>query len=222
MSEKLDAAIFDMDGTLYRFKNGGTFTTSGLGAQVKSNVMDFIGTSLSLGRDDAEKVYRDIRTSYDENISLGLEYEYGIDRYDYFNSTWDIDPEPIIDFDPRITKTLRNLSTRAVLLTSAPQVWSKKVLRQMNVEDAFEEIYTGEADIRKPNPAIFSTIAINLGMKSGGIVSIGDQEWSDIVPAKSIGMRTVLIAEKTTESSADITVPSLMDGIEKMETLQWL
>ncbi len=44
------------------------------------------------------------------------------------------------------------------------------------------------------------------------IFSIGDQERTDVIPAKDAGMKTILIG-KSEESVADIVVPDLISAI---------
>ena len=76
--EKINAVIFDMDGTLYQFPNGTTFSSSPLGEAVKENVTSFIAEEFKLQDDEARLKYRELQMQYDGEMSLGLEQEFSI------------------------------------------------------------------------------------------------------------------------------------------------
>lgn len=211
--EKINAVIFDMDGTLYQFPNGTTFSSSPLGEAVKENVTSFIAEEFKLQDDEARLKYRELQMQYDGEMSLGLEQEFGIDRMSFFEETWGIDPENVIVPEPNLKDELAQLSIRCALLTSAPRVWATRVLGYIDVINIFDDlIFTGEPDIRKPNPEAFRAIAKILGLDANQIVSIGDQEYSDIIPAKEVGMRTVRIG-KDVQTDADFIAPNVRSAL---------
>jgi|JI10StandDraft_1071094.scaffolds.fasta_scaffold61702_3 phosphoglycolate phosphatase len=211
--EKINAVIFDMDGTLYQFPNGTTFSSSPLGEAVKENVTSFIAEEFKLQDDEARLKYRELQMQYDGEMSLGLEQEFGIDRMSFFEETWGIDPENVIVPEPNLKDELAQLSIRCALLTSAPRVWATRVLGYIDVINIFDDlIFTGEPDIRKPNPEVFRAIAKILGLDANQIVSIGDQEYSDIIPAKEVGMRTVRIG-KDVQTDADFIAPNVRSAL---------
>lgn len=211
--EKINAAIFDMDGTLYQFPNGTTFSHSPLGKAVKENTTLFIAKEFKLRDDEARQKYSELQTRYDGEMSLGLEQEFGIDRMRFFEETWDIDPENIIIPEQNLKDELAQLSIRCALLTSAPRVWVTRVLWYIDIVNRFDDLlFTGEPDIRKPNPKVFRAIAKILELDAGQIVSIGDQEYSDIIPAKEVGMRTVRIG-KDVQSDADFIAPDVRGAL---------
>jgi len=211
--EKINAVIFDMDGTLYQFPNGTTFSSSPLGEAVKENVTSFIAEEFKLQDDEARLKYRELQMQYDGEMSLGLEQEFSIDRMSFFEETWGIDPENVIVPEPNLKDELAQLSIRCALLTSASRVWATRVLGYIDVINIFDDlIFTGEPDIRKPNPEAFRAIAKILGLDANQIVSIGDQEYSDIIPAKEVGMRTVRIG-KNVQTDADFIAPNVRSAL---------
>lgn len=211
--EKISAVIFDMDGTLYQFPNGTTFSSSPLGEAVKEKVTSFIAEEFRLQDDEAQLKYSELQIKYDGEMSLGLEREFGIDRLRFFEETWGIDPENIIVPEPNLVDELAQLNIRCALLTSAPRVWATRVLEYFDVINFFDDlIFTGEPDIRKPNPEVFRAITKILGLDVSQIVSIGDQEYSDIIPAKEVGMRTVRIG-KDVQSDADFIAPDVRGAL---------
>jgi HAD superfamily hydrolase (TIGR01509 family) len=188
--------IFDLDGTLYRFDKGQgqIFATSQFYADLRSNAYAFFMKRCGLSKDAAIVEYEMIKEKYNGEVSLGVEQEYEIDRYDYFANTWNLNPEEYIEKDNDLPQMFDQLKGRIALLTAAPRIWAINVLAYLDIVDIFEgRFYTGEPDERKPNPRIFQRIADDFGIFPSKVFSIGDQEYSDIAPAKSIGMGTVLI-----------------------------
>lgn len=76
-------------------------------------------------------------------------------------------------------------------------------------------IFTGEPDLRKPNPAIIRQVADLLGASYGKTWSVGDQEHSDIIPAKKIGLKTMRIGSPPT--AADLCVPDIHAAVARLE-----
>lgn len=185
-----------MDGTLYQFDKGQgqTFTASRFYTDLRNNVYSFFMDRRGISSEEAMAEYERIKELYNGEVSLGVEAEYGIDRYDFFENTWDFNPEGYIEKDTDLPEMLDQLKGRVALLTAAPRVWAVNVLAYLNIDDAFEgRLYTGEPDDRKPNPRVFQRIADDFSVPTASVFSIGDQEESDIIPARSLGMKTILI-----------------------------
>lgn len=199
---KENKVILDMDGTLYKFDqgSGNTFSGSQFYADIKDNVYDFLMDKLGLSRDEALREFARIKTQYNGEISLGVEQEFGINRNEYFGATWNLNPEKYITRDDELPEAIEQVRGRVALLTAAPRVWAVNVLAYLNIEKMFgDNIFTGEPDLRKPNPLIFDYVATSMNAKPSDVYSIGDQEESDIIPAKSIGMRTVFVGPGTSQ-----------------------
>jgi len=99
------AIIFDMDGTLYEFKEG-SFKKSALKKVVFKNAIKYIAENLKKNNKEAKLILRGILQNNDENISLGLEKQFGLNRYDYFKKVWDIPAKNYIKKDRAIKAIL--------------------------------------------------------------------------------------------------------------------
>lgn len=209
--------ITDMDGTLYSFKNGPRFSTSDFGKQIRAGSLNFVRERLGLSQEAAEIEYERIKSAYDGHFSIGIEKEHGIDRYEFFSQAWDLDAGTFIEASD-VAQTLEIMRGRIALLTAAPRVWANNVLAHLKIADLFgEHVYTGEPDIRKPNPEVFRIIASSLGANPERVFSIGDQEDTDIIPAKSIGMKTVLIGASP-DSSSDYQAPDIQTAVQLLRS----
>jgi FMN phosphatase YigB (HAD superfamily) len=211
--------IFDMDGTLYKFDKGRSenFKSSAFYAEIKRNAFVFLAERLGVTLDAAEKEYERIRQKYNGELSLGVEKEHGISRYEYFENTWDLIPGDFICSNYTPAMVFMDLKGRAAVLTSAPRVWAVNALKYLKVYNSVKNaLFTGEPDIRKPNPEAFMQIADFFGVPPQRIYSVGDQEKTDIIPAKSLGMKTILIGGKS--EIADICLPSMEDFLKMLNT----
>lgn len=186
--------IFDLDNTLYRLKSpDGTFTNSSLNAALDSNACQFICLKLGVTLSVAVSLLNAAKSR--GNISLVFERDYGINRYEWFANVWNLEPEQFVTpASPPLHHALIPLSGRALVLTAAPKVWATSVLDYLRISEIFGDlVITGEADFRKPDPEVFLQAADMLQREPCAIVSIGDQNSSDIVPAKRLGMRTIIV-----------------------------
>jgi len=110
---------------------------------------------------------------------------------------------------------------RSALLTAAPRVWALKVLSHLKLQKVFgENLYTGEPILRKPNPQVFQQIADNFGVKPNQVFSIGDQEDTDIIPAKKIGMKTIRVGRGKTK--ADYQTKDVISAIDLLRKEKYL
>ncbi|HXZ33020.1 MAG TPA: haloacid dehalogenase type II [Terriglobales bacterium] len=80
----------------------------------------------------------------------------------------------------------------------------------------FDEVVTAEqAKAYKPSHAIFLLALQRLGLRREQILHVGQSVYHDVVPAKSLGMATVLVqrrgfgATRPTESESDLKVADL-------------
>ena len=186
------------------------------------SVPKFVGDPPNSGNYTAWNRYDELLRRYDGEMSLGLEREFGINRMRFFDETWDIDPENIIVPEPGLREQMERLDIQCALLTAAPRVWAKRAIGYIGIANLFgDNIITGEPDIRKPNPEVFRQIMNKVGSVASQTVSIGDQDFSDIVPAKQLGMRTVRIGQDE-NSVADLQARNVNDALVKLRQKGWL
>ena len=219
---KLEAFIFDMDGTLYQFPAGVKFGQSSLGIEVYKNTISFLIKEFSLPQDEAISFYAELKSGSSEGLSLELEKRYGVGRNHLFNTTWDITPSEHITPEKNLRASLDQIESMKILLSAAPRIWADRALEYMDIYDYFEgRIYTGESDIRKPNPDIFRHILGDCAVRAAHAISIGDQEHSDIIPARQIGMLTLKIGEAAT-TAADFVAHDVADAINQLKKAQYI
>lgn len=184
-----NVTIFDMDGTLYQLdgENNG-FSGSTLERSILENALRFVMEKEECSSADAEGIINEgIRNPI--GLSKFLANRYSISRSDYFNRAWDINPEGVVSYDQELIDNLRQLvrrnpGTKYVLVSSAPAIWVGKVLEYLGIKDCFELCITAEKFGSKDE--VFRMFAVRY--YPGSVISIGDQEKTDIIPAQKLGM----------------------------------
>ena len=217
---KAKGIIFDMDGTLYQFKNDKdtAFTETQFMQRLHENAIAFFESHFGLGREAAIERYWDIRRRFDGEVSLGLEREHNISRADYFAVTWgDMKPAEFVAEDQQLLNSIEKIGIRRAVLSAAPMIWIDRVLEHLAVRGLFEPaIFSGDPDIRKPDPAAFMQVARFWGLQPYEIVSVGDIEKNDILPARQLGMVTVRIGTDP-NSQADFMATDIHGAIELLK-----
>lgn len=200
--------ILDLDGTLYNFDNSDSmnFTSSRFYGEIKKRVCTFLSKRLGITEDSTRELYESVKTEFNGEVSLGLESKFGIDRYEFFGETWNLDPDQFIQRANRLP-LIQSLNGTTTFLTSAPRVWASEVLKYLNLEGYQDRLFTGEPNIRKPNPLIFRQICDSFGFSPLEAISVGDQLATDITPARSLGMKTVLV--RGNSAKADYCINSV-------------
>lgn len=216
---KIEGIIFDMDGTLYPFDYGLTihFGSSHFAEQMRTNVLTFFQTQFDLDREAAKLAYETINQKYSGEVSLGLEKEFGIPREHYFSKTWDMNPAKFMETNERLEEVLKSLTIKSGVLSAAPSIWVERVLNFLQIKEIFgKAIFTGEPDLRKPDPQAFLQLAELWKVAPQSLIAIGDQEQTDILPPKSLGMKTIKIG-RDKETQADFVAPNVIAAIALLQ-----
>ena len=208
MKKQKKFIIFDLDGTLYSLR-GGSYRKSLLRQCVFNNAQNYISVKLSKSKSDAQSIFNAIQEQYGEQISIGLEKEFNIDRYDYFNTVWDIPANDSIKKSQGLQRTLLTLKKEynLALVSDAPRVWINNALEELRVKDIFQNnIFSGEGEQRKEFNNAFSGLVQALKLNPRNCIAVGDQEHTDIIPAKTLGMYTVFVYHTKHSSVADANI----------------
>ena len=213
--------IFDVDGTLYPFKNG-SLMGSGLYDAILSNTKKYLIEKLGMQQDSAERALQNILSEYGTGLSIGMEKLHGVDRCEYFNCAWDLPVGQFLTYNPAVHATLLDLAKhhKVVILSDAPRVWIRKVLSELKLDEVFQDslIFSGEGDIRKEHGNAFGNMLTVLSAEASSCVSFGDQEHTDIIPAKRLGIKTVFVGKQKSKV-ADASIENITKCQEVIKLL---
>ena len=212
--------ILDLDGTLYKLSGSdGSFGNSDFYADLKRRMQSYLGDVLGISSQAAKTEYDRIKSSFNGEVSIGVERELGISRLEWFANTWNLNPKDYIEKPTsELVETIKPVADRSMVLTAAPAVWAYPALSYLGLDGMFEDrIVTGEPDIRKPSLDVFRQAADLLQRSCCEVVSIGDQDESDILPAKALGMVTIKVGLPS--DSADYSMNNTCEAVNLAASL---
>jgi len=117
---------------------------------------------------------------------------------------------------PDTLTALQKLKTKykLVIISNTDDDFFAASARHLQVK--FDEVITAEqAKAYKPSPAPFLLALQRLGLPQEQVLHVGQSVYHDVVPAKSLGISTVLVqrrgfgATKPTQGDPDLNVPDL-------------
>lgn len=206
--------VFDMDGTLCGFSGSKTFRGSLLQKQVLNNAEGYIMGRLKVSKTEAKRILKDIGKEYGENISIALEKKFGLERGDYFEKVWDIPAKKYIKVIPGLKPMLEKVkkSFEIALLSDAPAIWVKNVLNELKIRSLFgEKVFSGEGKDRKNFGNAFEHVISSCGFKPENCVIFGDQEETDIIPAREYGLISVFVGYGRKSAFADYNIGAITE-----------
>jgi len=81
----------------------------------------------------------------------------------------------------------------------------ENVLEELGVKDLFQgKTFTGDGDIRKVFGNAFEKIVEKFSLDPSDCISVGDQESTDILPAKKLGIKTVIVGKRSDAADFEI------------------
>lgn len=124
------------------------------------------------------------------------------------------DRRPFLSRDERLVRLFSDLSTFThYLLVNGVRKKIEEALEVLGVATStFRSIVTSElVGVNKPNIAGFKFIVKQTGWPPSEHLMIGDRLRIDLVPAKELGMRTCLVWSQSSDTTADICLPTVYD-----------
>lgn len=91
------------------------------------------------------------------------------------------------------------------------------VLREFGIDALFSDVIESSvAGVRKPDPDIFRLGVEALGLPAEEVVTVGDSPDKDIVPASSIGCRTVWLSGKGWDDNASCSPDRIVHTLSEL------
>lgn len=196
---------FDVDGTLYRHVPA---AWEAIQSQIYGAIMEHRKCSLP----EAEKYFR--RRYQELGSSTKVLNELGVDGQEFFNRAFSaIDLKQFVSPEPKLMILLNKLQSKyrlGIISNNSLPIVSKKLdaigipLRTFN-----PIVTTYELGVMKPDPDPFLKALELAGVSPDESVYIGDREETDILSAKSVGMKTIMVWGESQE--ADLSIPTIYD-----------
>lgn len=202
----IKVCIWDFDGTLYRQQPA-------LWDEIRESeyrvIMDHTGWSRDQAVEAFHTVYQKKTPSGTRSVSIVAEISMEAAALE---TTKYVDYKKYLVADPKLLVMFENLKGYThMMLVNGTQQSVTQGLSLLGVDRTiFSEIVTSEVvGETKPSTKGFSYILEKTGLPAASHLMIGDRELVDLVPAKSLGIKTCLVWSDTVGSVADITLPTV-------------
>lgn len=196
---------FDVDGTLYRDVPAAWEAIQG---QIYGVVMEHRKCSLSEAENYVRRRYRKLGSS------TKILNELGINGQEFFNRAFStVDLRQYVSPDPKLLRLLEKLRPKyrlGIISNNSRPIVSKKLDAIDIPLNIFNPIVTTyELGVMKPDPDPFLKALELAAVSPKESVYIGDKEETDILGAKAVGMKTIMVWGES--QTADLSIPTIYD-----------
>lgn len=210
---KIRALIFDLDGTLYSSED---YTR-----HLMEGILDTLAKLLSISAQDASILLQDLRSRYG-SITLGIK-SLGLEKSEFYRRLVDkLTPEKFIAARPELLSfltELKGMGLRLACHTNASRALAEKVLKALGIPpEIFDVIVTCDDAEPKPMPDGYLKIIKALNFSPDEILYVGDRWMVELETARSLGMRTALVADKP-RGEPDLVIRDVLELREKLGSL---
>jgi len=142
----------------------------------------------------------------------GLMEEFRVDPQEFLTYVHDLDPGDFFGASPPLAHMLAEIPLQKIIFTNADSDHSERVLNTLQVRLHFEQIidiHTLEYK-NKPNPLAYQQV-LSLLRTSGEQCIMVEDTPRNLIPAKDVGMTTILVDNKdnTPSIAIDYVVPTV-------------
>jgi putative hydrolase of the HAD superfamily len=194
--------LFDLDDTLYPRE-------AGVMEAIIERILLYMIHKVNIPPDDVSTKRHHYHQNYGTALR-GLMTEYNIEPSEFLDFVHDINPADFFGASPPLDRMLAAIPLRKVIFTNSDIAHSERVLQTLRVRDHFEQIFDIRAVnfISKPDPIAYQHVLSALGVSGYECIMVEDSP-RNLIPAKDLGMRTILIGQNGDSSAIDHMVPTV-------------
>jgi len=196
--------LWDVDGTLYKSQPD---LLDAIQYEIYTRVATGLSTSYEEARSKFLAVYARLGGATATAVELGLDRRLIQEAVDSVDKTKYLRPDPRLR--DMFEVTLRNFTH--IIVTNTSRKGTARTLEVLGLSpQIFQGIVTADDVLRsKPDVEPYVKALETTGCPAHEHISIGDREKVDILPAKRLGMKTILVWG--TSEVADASVPTVYD-----------
>jgi putative hydrolase of the HAD superfamily len=188
--DRVETWVFDLDNTLYPHHLN-------LWEQVDMRIRDYIANFLALTHDEAFRLQKDYYLRYGTSMH-GLMTEHGMDPDEFLAFVHQIDHSPLTP-NPALGNALEKLPGRKLILTNGTRAHADAVLRRLEIDRHFEDVFDIVAGELEPKPLAqtYDRFLARHGVDPARAAMFEDLARNLEVPHR-LGMTTVLVVPEAT------------------------
>ncbi|MGH6672904.1 MAG: pyrimidine 5'-nucleotidase [Xanthobacteraceae bacterium] len=141
--DAIETWVFDLDNTLYPHHLN-------LWQQVDARIRDYIVDFLHISHDEAFRLQKDYYRRYGTTLR-GLMEEHGLDPDEFLDIVHQIDRSPLTP-NPALAAAIAGLPGRKLILTNGTRHHAEAVMRRLEIDQHFEDIFDIKAAELEPKP----------------------------------------------------------------------
>jgi putative hydrolase of the HAD superfamily len=194
--------LFDLDETLYPRE-------SGLMQTISERILLFMVHKLGFPPDDALEKKRYYFQQHGTSLR-GLMVEHAINPVEYLQFVHDLNPRDFFGASPPLDTMLSEIPLRKVIFTNADIPHTERVLNTLQVRAHFEQIIDiATLDyLNKPDPLAYKKALALLGVSGERCIMVDDTA-RNLIPAKDVGMTTILVDGAGKTAAIDYMAPTV-------------
>ena len=194
--------LFDLDETIYPKE-------SGLMDVIDGRILLFMTQRAGIPADDAPTKKRIYYQQYGTTLR-GLIEEEHVNPQEYLNFIYDINPKDFFGPSPPLNYMLQNVPLSKVIFTNSDAAHSERVLGALQVRGHFDLIIDIQAINfkSKPDPLAYKQALEILNVPGASCIMVDDKP-RNLMPARDLGMTTILVGDNCTSIAIDYTVPTV-------------
>ncbi len=205
MKNKNAVLLFDLDHTLYPRE-------AGVLKRIDRNISDFLAGYFKISVKEAERLRHGFYREYGLSLT-GLIKEYpGFDVTGYLKYVYDFDIEKMLNPAKKLRRILLKIPNFKYIFTNGLESYASRILKALNISECFRKIYGIEFMNFNCKPAAeaFLKVAEDIGRATGDFIMIDDLT-QNLLTAKKLNMKTILVGEKQKEPHIDEIIKDITE-----------
>ena len=196
------AILFDLDNTLYS-------ETCGVFDLIDIRMNEWLTTRLHIPANEVDQFRTHYFLKYGTTLR-GLMLHHGVDPREFLDFVHDVPVGDFLTVDEELRRTLEVIPSRKIIFTNSDYKHANRILDALGVRDLFEKVFDIEAMrfVPKPNPEPYQLALEYLSLSPAECLLIDDME-RNLIPARQIGMHTVLIGDGTAMEDASHAISNI-------------
>jgi len=191
----IDVWVFDLDNTLYPIETEYM-------ALIEGRMSDFVMRQTGLAYDEARALQKKYYHEHGTTLA-GLMANHGVDPQAFLDEVHEVSMDRL-NPDPELRAAIQRLPGRKLVFTNGGSKHAERVLRRLELDDLFEEVFHLEAAgfTPKPNPQTYALMNQLHRIDPAHAAFFEDSE-KNLAPAADIGMTTILVGPKAEAATGE-------------------
>ena len=176
---------------------------------IGERILIYMTQKVGIPADDATIKKRKYYQQYGTSLR-GLMVEYNIDPGEYLSFVHAVNPREFLGSSPPLDDMLHAVPLRKAIFTNADVLHCERVLDALQVRPHFERIFDIET-LKfkcKPDPLAYKQVLDILAVPGESCIMVDDKP-RNLIPARDLGMTTILVDGDSDSIAIDYTVPTI-------------